>query len=187
VSAPARIAGPDLLIEAQGARACLCIRGDGGDARFRRAVASVVALEPPAQPCQSVDGLLARLLWLGPDEWCVVSETQAAGPLVAALRSSFAGLHAAVTDVSDGCIVYAVSGAYARDVLAKGCALDLHPRAFAIGQCARTLLAKMPVVLHRRAGPYSFELYVARSYRNYAWAWIESAAREYRIQTATSE
>jgi sarcosine oxidase subunit gamma len=71
-------------------------------------------------------------------------------------------------------------------VLAKGCPLDLHPRAFPPGACAQSLLAKVAVLIHlqdddRARGP-SFDVYVARSFAHYLWMWLEDAGREYGVQ-----
>jgi len=171
--------GNGISVSERPARTCINLRGVGSDARFARAVAAVTDLQLPLDPGGSATGLLASVLWLGPDEWLVVSETQPASELAARLRQALSGIHSAVTDVGEGCIVYAVSGHNSRDVLAKGCSVDLHPRAFTPGRCARSLLAKMPVLLHLRDADPTFELYVARSYREYAWAWLVSAAGEY--------
>ena len=78
-----------------------------------------------------------------------------------ARRSS--GSHHALTDVSDGLVTFTLAGPSARDVLAKGCPLDLHPRAFTPGSCARSLLAKADVLLHLHADEArrAFDLHVA--------------------------
>jgi len=170
--------GDSVVIEARPMRACIDVRGDGADARFRRAVASVADVEPTRLSGASVAGLLAAILWLGPDEWLLVSETQRGADLLLRLQSAMDGIHSAVTDVSSASIVYAVRGAKARDVLAKGCSLDLHQSRFTPGTCARTLLGKAPVLLHLRTSEPEFEVYVARSLREYAWAWFSKAAQD---------
>ena len=38
------------------------------------------------------------------------------------------------------------------ELLASGCSLDLHPRAWRSGMCAQTLFARAQVILHERAG-----------------------------------
>jgi len=171
--------GRHIVIAERSALACVNLRGNAGDAKFVRAVASVADLEPPRTPNTTVSGLLVSLLWLGPDEWLMTSETQRGDALAAGLRQALAGVHAAVTEVGDGRIVYAVSGVHARSVLAKGCSIDLDPRAFCVGQCAQTLLAKTAVLIHMRAPEPVFDVHVARSYADYAWAWLAQAAREY--------
>ena len=105
--------------------------------------------------------------------------------LLASLREALAGVHAAITDVTDGRVAFRVAGPSARDVLAKGCPLDLHPRAFPPGRCAQSLLAKASVLIHLvdddpERGP-SFDVYVARSFAQYLWTWLEDAGREYGV------
>jgi sarcosine oxidase, subunit gamma len=70
-------------------------------------------------------------------------------------------------------------------VLAKGTPLDLDLRAFPPGRCAGTLLAKASVLIHlldedSGRGP-SFDVYVARSFADYLWTWLEDAGRDYGI------
>jgi sarcosine oxidase subunit gamma len=177
-----RLAGRDLLVEAHRGRACIDLRGDPNDARFLRAVASVTDLRLPLEPGASVSGLLASVLWLGPDEWLVCSDTQAGEALAASLRAALRGIASAVVDVSAARIVYAVGGSNARALLAKGCPLDLHERAFAAGRCAQTLLAKVPILIHRASTEPTFDIHVARSFRDYAWAWLQAAASEYAAE-----
>jgi len=174
-----RIDGDDVALSECPPRTCLVLRGRASDARLARAVASATDLALPAAPGDSVAGLLCSLLRLGPDEWWIVSETQGPAELAGSLRSALVGIHAALVDVGDACIVYALRGANARDVLARGCPLDLHPRVFTPGRCTRTLLARAPVLVHLRAAEPSFELYVARSYRDYAWTWLVTAAKSF--------
>ena len=78
-----------------------------------------------------------------------------------------------------------VAGPSAREVLAKGCPLDLHPRSFPPARCAQSLLAKAAVLIHLiddvpARGP-SFDVYVARSFAHYLWTWLEDAGREYGV------
>jgi sarcosine oxidase subunit gamma len=172
---------------AQGAaRACIDLRGDPRDARFVRAVESIVDLRVPVAPGSCAAGLLAQALWLGPDQWLIVTAVQEGASLSASLRASLRGIASAVTDVSCARIVYAVGGTCARDLLAKGCPLDLHERAFPAGRCAQTLLAKLPVLIHRGAAEPAFDLYIGRSYADYAWDWLRSAAAEYGAARETS-
>ena len=49
-----------------------------------------------------------------------------------------AGADAAAVDVGSGYTVLEISGAQAREALARGCPLDLHPRVFKTGQCAQS-------------------------------------------------
>jgi sarcosine oxidase subunit gamma len=46
--------------------------------------------------------------------------------------------------VSGGQTTLHLHGSHVRDVLAKGCPIDFHPRVFGIGQCAQSHLGKAP-------------------------------------------
>lgn len=124
-------------------------------------------------------------LWLGPDEWWIVAQADAARTRDK-LAKALGSLTAAVTDVSESRTCLRVSGPRARDLLSKGCPLDLHPRLFDAGACAQSVLAKTGVTLHQTAGDAarggpSFDLYVVRSFADYLWRWLEDAAQEYGL------
>ena len=74
----------------------------------------------------------------------------------------------------------ALSGARAREVLMKGCRLDLHPRAFAPGACMQTALAKANVILHRTGDEPAYEITVRNSFSVYLATWLLDAMAEYR-------
>ncbi len=121
----------------------------------------------PVEP-NTVAGDLA--LWLGPDEWLVVGADEA--------QAAAARAWGAIVDVSGQRTVIELAGPHAIDVLAKGCALDLHPRAFGLGQCAQTLYAKAPIILLPR-GDHTYWLLVRSSYAEYLAEYLIDAMSEY--------
>jgi sarcosine oxidase subunit gamma len=72
-----------------------------------------------------------------------------------------------------------VRGSAARELLSKGCGLDLHPESFPAGHCARARFAQIPVVIECLEEPPRFEMTVARSYLQYLQSWLEDAAVEF--------
>lgn len=116
-------------------------------------------------------------LWLGPDEWLVLVPPATAEKL----KKALAAHHAAVFDVSDSRVVISLSGANARDVLKKGCGIDLHERVFGPGQCASSTLAMAHILIHQSA-PTGYRLFVHRSFASYLWAWLEDAGNEYGVR-----
>lgn len=117
------------------------------------------------------------VLWLGPDEWLVVSETSV-DVLLPALVGGVDGAHAAVVDVSANRTTLELQGAAARAVLQKGCPVDLHPRAFGPGRAVATTLARIPLVLWQ-VGPDSFRLLPRSSFADYVARWLLDAAQEF--------
>jgi sarcosine oxidase subunit gamma len=61
-------------------------------------------------------------------------------------RTGCAGA-AAVTDLSSALAAFTVSGTAGREMLARGCRLDLDPQVFAPGSAAATVMAQVPVIL----------------------------------------
>jgi sarcosine oxidase subunit gamma len=162
------------------------LRGNAQDRAFMAAVGRVLDLLLPGEPCTSATRGRLAALWLGPNQWLIACPADEVAGLISALREALAGGHSAIVDVSDARVALRLAGPSARDVLAKGCPLDLHPRAFAVGSCAQTVLAKAAVLIHlvdddRARGP-DFDVYVARSFASYAWMWLEDAGREYGVQ-----
>ena len=117
-----------------------------------------------------------RIYWLGPDEWLIETDTGNAAALSGELGEALAEFNVAINDVSGGHVALRLAGADARTVLAKGCTLDLHPREFGPGQCARTALARATVLLAPvDAGP-GYTIVAARSFSDYLYRWLTQAA-----------
>ena len=165
------------------------LRGDPGDRVFMAAVGRAIDLLLPGEPNTTAARGDLVALWLGPDAWLLTCAPDEAALHIGSLREALADVHAAITDVSDGRVALRLRGPNARDVLAKGCPLDLHPRTFGAGRCAQSLLAKASMLVHLVAedaiGP-TFDLYVARSFAHCVFAWLEDAGREYGVQVGAA-
>ena len=168
-------------------RGLLVLRGDAARAGFRRAVSTALGLGPVVEPLTAARKRDVSILWLGPDEWLVVVPDRRIERVGHALRDALDGQHAAVTDVSDSRTILALSGPDAHAVLAKGCPLDFHPRVFGPGRCAQSRLAKCQVLIHQVNAAPAFEIYVNRSFAEYAWTWLEDAGREFGVRIAPAQ
>jgi sarcosine oxidase subunit gamma len=166
-------------------RALISLRGGAGDSGFLSAVGAAAGVELPLTPNTAARGSSVTALWLGPDEWLLSAPSGEERVLVPALRSSLGERHAAVVDLSESRTVIAVSGAKARDLLSKGCTLDLHPRAFPVKACAQTGLARAGVLIHLVDDTPTFEITILRSFADYLWAWLTDAGREYGVALNT--
>jgi len=157
-------------------RACIGLRG-APTPELRHTVAEHAGCGLPLNPLEaSTHGGMAAL-WLAPDEWLITGDAD--GPALAvALQHALRMQFASVTDVSDAWCVIGLNGPDARDLLAKGCGLDLHPRVFKPGNVARTLLAQATIILHQTADD-AYDIHVRRSYADYLWQWLEDAGREF--------
>lgn len=119
-----------------------------------------------------------RLIWLGPDEWLLTSPGTAPEALEEELRSLLRPVGGSAADVSAQRIGLRLGGPRARQVLAKGCSIDLHPRVFPAGQAAQTLLGQAGVVLLALAEE-EFAVLVRSSFAGYLASWLLDASLEY--------
>ena len=161
-------------------RAIVDLRGNPEDADFLGSAQGALGLDLPLTPNTATTQGKTTALWLGPDEWWIVTPDPAADH-AARLRTTLAGVHAAVTEVGESRCCIEVSGPKARDLLAKACPLDLHPRSFQPGTCAQSHLAKAAGLIHQTTDEPAYDLYVLRSFAEYLWHWLEDAGREYGV------
>ena len=119
-----------------------------------------------------------HLLWNGPRQYLAVS-TRHRGPALAAfLAAELSPAGAATVDLSHARTVLRLEGAMCRDVLAKGCPLDLDT--MTPGDCAPSVVSHFSVLLHCD-GDDAFELYVTRSFAVAFLDWVLRAGAEFGI------
>jgi sarcosine oxidase subunit gamma len=147
-----------------------------GGPKARAAAERSLGLALPAAACRAELKGESAALWLGPDEWLLISGVQSADATGAALVAALAGVPHSLVDVSHRQIGLEVSGPHAPALLAAGCPLDLEASAFPVGMCTRTMLAKAEIVLWR-TGPEVFRIEAWRSFAPYVSAFLGEAAR----------
>ncbi|HVN45096.1 MAG TPA: sarcosine oxidase subunit gamma family protein [Steroidobacteraceae bacterium] len=141
-----------------------------------RGAMAAAGMELPAQPCRAISRGGRAALWLGPDEWLLIGAEQDAAALAGSLEKALAGIPHSLVDVSHRQVACELRCPEALVLLAAGCPLDLDERAFPIGMCTRTVLAKAEVVLWRTSAG-AFRLEVARSFVAYVSQFLDEAAR----------
>lgn len=143
------------------------------------AAARVLGGALPSVPNSTVCHGGRDVLWMGPDEWLIVGRHDRES-LRMALTAALSGEHAAVVDVSAQRTIIDVGGAAAREVLARGCALDLHPSSLHAGRCAQTMLARAQVILQPLTDPDGIRVLVRASFARYLAGWLLDACLEER-------
>ena len=120
-------------------------------------------------------------IWLGPDEYLIICEAGKDDELVKSLDGALADLHHATTNLSDALSAFHLTGPAVRQVLAKGCALDLHQETFAEGDAAQTLLSLASVTI-MGLSKFEFMVICRTSFSSYLYDWLTDAAIEYGVQ-----
>jgi heterotetrameric sarcosine oxidase gamma subunit len=151
-------------------------------------VKSAYGIDLPSTPRlaggQLPDGRSLIFIWAGFEQWLALAE--GAQDFERELTLGL-GKRALITDQSDGRAILRRRGPKAREVLAKGIALDLHPRAFRPGDVALTLAAHVGVQLWQLDETPTYEIAVARSLAKSLWGWLSASAAEFGYEIASSE
>jgi sarcosine oxidase subunit gamma len=133
---------------------------------------------PLPSACTATSADPVQVLWLGPDEFLVLAPAGTQAELADRLRAAIGDEFGSVVDVSAQRTTLDLSGPLTREVLARGCAVDLDPRVSPPGTCVQTLLAQTGVVL--LVGEHGVRLLVRSSFAPYLAAWLADACREYQ-------
>ncbi len=140
-----------------------------GEAATR--VARALGIEAMPAPTECRPTSHGDCLWLRPDEWLVIAAPANAAALLTALDAQVLD-DGAVIDLCGARTILELVGRDTRDVLASCCPLDLHPRAFAPGRCAQTLIGKVSVLLQLVDGTPRWRLFANPSYVDYVVRWL---------------
>jgi sarcosine oxidase, subunit gamma len=144
------------------------------------AAAGVLGVELPTDESTYAKSGDTTVIWLGPDELLVTGTALAGSELEARLREAVAPHGGAAVDVSGQRTTLRLRGSASREVLGKGCALDLHPRAFGEGTAAQTMLGQAGVILLAvDANGDDYRILVRSSFARYLADWLLDAAEEY--------
>jgi methylglutamate dehydrogenase subunit D len=118
--------------------------------------------------------------WAGPGQWLAMEAGMDGAAFEQRLRAALSPL-ASVSDQSDGRTVIRVRGPGARDTLAKGMPIDLHPRTFRPGDAAVTLVAHIGAHIWQVDEAPTYELIVSRSYAAAFLEWLIHSAAEFGV------
>ena len=157
-------------------RGMIDLRGSTSDKKFMAAVKKVLGLDLPKTPRISVSWGDVKALWLSIDQWLILCSRAKAVELTAALKAELGSIHSLVVDVSDMRAILRLEGEGVREVLLKGSSLDLLSENYAAGIVRRVRYADIPALLHI-VEENVFDVYVFRSYADYAWEFLLATAR----------
>lgn len=128
-------------------------------------------------PPNRTNGFAPRALWLAPGEYLLL------GKLPDSLAVLTDAELAHLADMTDALARYRLDGENCRELLSKGCTLDLHPHRFGPGSCAQSVLAQVSALIeHEPAGVLSIT--IEASYAHHLERWFEDACIEFRAGSA---
>jgi sarcosine oxidase, subunit gamma len=152
-------------------RGMIDLRGLASDKKFMAAAKKALGFDLPKEPRTSMSWGDMKALWLSIDQWLILCPAAKAEATLAKLKAELGGIHSLAVDVSAMRAVMRVEGEDAREVLMKGSSLDLLSDDYTSGTVRRMRFAEIAALLHV-VEKNAFDIYVFRSYADYAWDFI---------------
>ena len=89
-----------------------------------------------------------------------------------------------VSDQGDARVCFRVSGQQARELMSRGCRLDLHPSVTGPGFCAQTNMAQVGVLIHQVDDAPTYDLFVYSGFASAFYDWLAHTAGQfgYRLE-----
>ncbi len=158
------------------------LRGNLENKEFVSKVGKILGMILPNEPCSTSNKEKITSLWLGPNEWLLVSNDEIAKDtntyeleqmLFDNISKSNLG---AITNVTDHFTIFKLSGSNIFEILSKGCPFDFSSDGFGNKKVVQTILNHVDVTIHRR-NENDVDLYVRRSFAAYLWDWLKDSAK----------
>ena len=161
----------------------LILRGSLSDKKFITPVKKYLSEQFPAPPNVFFDDVKVRVVWLGPDEWLLLTKGNEIDTLTADLTKALSKTYFPLVDVTDNSTIIELKGRQSHEILMKGCSLDLHPKVFQPGCSVQTDLGLANIILLKIAEDPIFQIVVRASFADYLWNWLLDAAHEFKLRT----
>jgi len=158
------------------------LRGSLENKDFVSKVGKILGMILPKEACSTSKKEEITCLWLGPNEWLLVSndtvnkESNVYELEQTLFRDISKANLGAVTNVSDHYTVFNLTGSNIFEVLSKGSPFDFNSGNFGDNKVIQTLLNQIDVTVHRKTREV-VDLYVRRSFSDHLWAWIKDSSR----------
>lgn len=115
---------------------------------------------------------------LSPGQWMLISKKPATTEFGNGIAKKVKGV-GYVSEQSDSRVCFRVSGLKARDLMSRGCRLDLHSKDAKKGFCAQTPIAQVGVLLHQVDDAPTYDLYVYSGFARSFWHWLTHTAAQF--------
>lgn len=148
------------------------------DKSYHKILSKLAGLETALAPNRFNATTSRAAVWLSPDEVLLLTEPGAETALAIQAKQGAKNTHVAINDITDAMTSLHLKGPAVRDMLAKGCAIDLHKDHFKAGHCAQTALSHAGVTI-LALGDDEMILLCRTSFTDYTVAYLCDAALEY--------
>ena len=157
------------------------LRGNLDNKEFVSIVEKILGMILPKDPCNTSSKEKISSLWLGPDEWLIVSNDEMpvetnTYELEHVLFNNISKTNlGSVTNVTDQFTIFTLTGSNIFKILSKSCPFDFDSDKFGDNKVVQTILNHIDVTIHK-INETNVDLYVRRSFADHLWKWLKDSA-----------
>ena len=161
-------------IEECGLQGMITLRGNLSSRSLKVGASQAGGVKMPTQGRANVNAGCG-LCWMSPDELLILCPYDEVEARLDALNDRLGDMFALAVNVSDARAMFRLSGAGAREVLAKLCPVDMAPDAFRPGMFRRTRMAQVPAAFWMEENE-SIRIICFRSVAEYVFGLLKAGA-----------
>ena len=148
------------------------IRGKSSDKEFMKNIGSALNLVLPIEPNVRIFNNNISIMWLGPNEWLVITPENEKDGIISLLKSNLNPQKTAITDVSFNRTILRLEGEKVFTLLSKFLVANLEKILKTNFSVAQTIFIKIPVLFVRNNTDEeltSLDLHLNRSHTKYVY------------------
>ena len=160
------------------------IRGKSSDKEFMKNIGSALNLVLPIEPNVRIFNNNISIMWLGPDEWLVITPENEKDGIISLLKSNLNPQKTAITDVSFNRTILRLEGEKVFTLLSKFLVANLEKILKTNFSVAQTIFIKIPVLFVRNntdEEPTSLDLHLNRSHTKYVYELLVDGSKNLNI------
>ena len=160
------------------------IRGKSSDKEFMKNIGSALNLVLPIEPNVRIFNNNISIMWLGPNEWLVITPENEKDGIISLLKSNLNPQKTAITDVSFNRTILRLEGEKVYTLLSKFLVANLEKILKTNFSVAQTIFIKIPVLFVRNntdEEPTSLDLHLNRSHTKYVYELLVDGSKNLNI------
>ena len=160
------------------------IRGKSSDKEFMKNIGSALNLVLPIEPNVRIFNNNISIMWLGPNEWLVITPENEKDGIISLLKSNLNPQKTAITDVSFNRTILRLEGEKVFTLLSKFLVANLEKILKTNFSVAQTIFIKIPVLFVRNntdEEPTSLDLHLNRSHTKYVYELLVDGSKNLSI------
>ena len=160
------------------------IRGKSSDKEFMKNIGSALNLVLPIEPNVRIFNNNISIMWLGPNEWLVITPENEKDGIISLLNSNLNPQKTAITDVSFNRTILRLEGEKVFTLLSKFLVANLEKILKTNFSVAQSIFIKIPVLFVRNntdEEPTSLDLHLNRSHTKYVYELLVDGSKNLNI------